>query len=346
MMKKIFTLIIVSLAIVSGINAQKSVIYATAPRTDLEPGAWAEDNDVVIQMLKADDNFNVTVVELESGGVDPGTSAAVVLSGYDVIILHDGLSSSDAFWKSTGAAAIATLPAPTIYGKMYALQAGKAFTTSSGASSNTNALNLTVVESGSDLFKGIDVTSGTITALKGGVADKGSTGDRGLQYNTGNVVPDNTLLAYPEGATDVTISFSDFPAGSTIDDATLTNRVMVLGYNVGVARCTAYDGLTAFTVDGLTLMRNAVYSLAGLTVPDTPVDMGFIPTATFAPKISKSSVISTKGGIRVAAGSNVVLYSIAGKVVSEGVAQDGYVACPKGLYIVKVDGKASKVMVK
>ncbi|MFC0878271.1 hypothetical protein ACE01N_16870 [Saccharicrinis sp. FJH2] len=344
-MKRIFTILIAFTLLVTFANAQKNVVYCTTLRSNPAANMWPENNDVIIQMLNADPNFNVTVVVLEEGGIDPDTQSAVDLSGYDVIILHDGLGSSDAFWKPDGAAALATLPAPTLYDKIYALQAGKAFTTSDGASTNAeNVYNLTIVDGTSDLFKGIDVSSGVITAMKGGVADDGSTGVRGLQYNKGNVVPDNTLLAYPEGASDVTISFSDYAAGSTIDDATLQNRVIVLGYNVGVTRNTDYADKCALTAEGLTIWRNAIYMLAELAVPETLADFSFLATGIEKTQVESASAYAVSGGIRVPAESNASIYSISGKVVAKGITSD-FVECPKGIYIVEIAGKTSKVLV-
>ncbi|MBN2167049.1 MAG: T9SS type A sorting domain-containing protein [Marinilabiliaceae bacterium] len=347
-MKKLFTFLMGLVVLIAVVNAQKKVVYATTLRSDLVAGAWAENNDVVIQMLKADASFEVTVKMLTAGGIDSETSAAVDFSGYDVIILHDALGSSDAFWQPANPGFIGSMPAPTLYDKIYALQATKAFVTSTGASTNAeNVYNLTVVESGSDLFKGIDVSSGVFSAMKGGVSDNGGTGTRGLQYNTGNVVSSaNSLLAYPEGASNVAISFSDIPKGATIDDATLANRVIVFGFNVGVTRNTDYADKCALTVEGLTLWRNAVYSLAGLTVPTTLVDLGFLPTSVSTSKVV-DDVLATggKGEIIVKGEQTIEVISMDGKVVKAGKV-NGSMSCDPGVYIVKVADSTVKVIVK
>lgn len=345
-MKKVFTFLILFTLVIAYANAQKNVVYATALRDGLAEGAWPENNDVIIQMLNTDGNFNVTVKILESDGIDTETGSPVDFSGYDVIILHDALGSGDNFWKEGYPGFIGDLPAPALYDKIYGLRAGRGLTTGDGASVNAEGIyNLTVVDAEHELFAGIDVSSGGFTAMKGGVSDDGSLGSRGLQYNTGNVLSaENTLLAYPEGITDAVISISDIPAGSSIDEVTLDNRTIVFGINVGVTRNTDYANKCALTVEGLTMWRNAIYSLAGLSVPPFLVDISFLPTSIDGVKVQKIAAYAVTGGIKIPADSNASIYSISGKIVAKGITSD-FVSCPKGIYIVEIGGNASKVMV-
>ena len=217
----------------------------------------------------------------------------------------------------------------------------------SGASTDfTGVYNLTVTQSGSDLFKGIDVSSGVITVSNGGVDDHGGlTAEKCLQYNTGNVVSaENTLLAYPEGVTDeVAISFSDIPAGTTIDDATTSQRMITLGFNVGMPRNTDYANKSAYTNEGLTIWRNAVYSLAGLTIPEELVDMTFLTSAKEI-TAAKLHVYGVQGGIKLPANSNANVYSISGKLLQKSV-NDDFVSLAKGMYIVRSGNLSAKVMV-
>lgn len=68
-------------------------------------------------------------------------------------------------------------------------------------------------------------------------------------------------------------------------------------------------------------------------------------------QISSSSVIGQKGGcflhLNGAGSANVRVVSLSGQVVYNGLAKDGaFISLPQGLYVVQVDGKATKVLVK
>ena len=126
-MKKVYLLLIVLGLAVSSFS-QKNVVYLTKADGGAVEGAWPADNDVIIQMFNSDANINLTVKVLDADGVDPATSAAVDLSGYDAIILHDAFGSGDNFWKTGYPGYLGSLPAPAVFNKLYALRSGKALT--------------------------------------------------------------------------------------------------------------------------------------------------------------------------------------------------------------------------
>lgn len=341
-MKRIFTILIAFTLLVAFANAQKNVAYVTKQK-DMDAEAWPVDNDVIIQLLNADANINLTVFLCDGDGNVNGSP--VDLSSFDAIIAAETFGSGDNVWKSGYPLHIGTLPAPTLYNKIYSFRNGKGLTTGSGASSDaTGVYNMVVDQPSHDIFKGIDVTSGSFTIVKGGVGDDGSLAyEKAMQYNTGNVVSGTTMLGHPEGVTDAVLSFDDISVGATIDEVTVPVRVISFAMNSGQLTYKGGDGTGInLTQDGLTLWRNAIYLVAGIDVPDTPAEWG--TTAISTPKTVQASAYAVSGGIRVPAESNASVYSISGKVVAKAVTSS-FVECPKGIYIVEIAGKTSKVMV-
>ena len=344
-MKKVFTFLAVFILLASFVSAQKNVAYVTKQK-DMDPEAWPVDNDVIIQLLNADANINLTVFVCDGSGNDVNTATPVDLSSFDAIIAAETFSSGDAVWQSGNPLYLGTLPAPTLYNKIYSLRKDKALTTGDGVSNDAQGVfNMAVDAPTHDIFKGIDVSTGVITVVKCGVGDSGDLSyEKAMQYNTGNVVSGTTMLGHPEGTTDAVLSFDDLSVGATIDDVTIPVRVISFAMNHGQLTYKGGDGSGInLTTEGLTLWRNAIYIVAGLDVPSTSA---VFPSGSGVSNldIKEINAYGINGGIKISADSDATVYSITGKVVAKNVNTE-FVACPQGVYIVRIGSVAKKVMV-
>lgn len=249
-MKKLL-LISLYLGLFLSLNAVTKVAYVTKSKS-MDGTATAQDNDPVIQMLKADANYEVTVF------LSDGASAIDGLANYDVIVIQESFGSGDAILKPTGSLALSTLPKPFLYNKMYSLRSGKALTSGSGASAESPALSIAVETTAltNPLFAGCTMSGNLITVLNGTYSDTGAAGTKALNYNTGNVISvAGTLLAQPSDVTTAVFFINDVPAGTTIDSEITKSRMITLGMNYG-ALCA--NGGTNITADGLKIYKNAI----------------------------------------------------------------------------------------
>jgi len=296
-MKKtlLFTLMIVSIL---SVQAQKKVAYVTLNKTlttTATPAPTTVQTDPIIQVLSADPNLLVTVKVIAAG------DAISDLSNYDVIIVQESNGGGDATLKPTGALALKTIPKPFIYNKMYALQKSRALTSTTstaagkeadGTTAGTLTITIDAAALTNDLFKGCTlVNTNQIKLFNALSTDLGdisvATSVKALNYNYGVTLSGGTLLAQPSilsANTTCTVGINSFPAGTTFEgtETTLAPSIFV-GMNFG-AICA--NGGKNITSDGLTIWRNAVYILAGLSVPNTPASL---PTAVN--KVSESSEV-------------------------------------------------------
>lgn len=341
-MKKLSTLFMMLVLVSTFVNAQKNVAYVTKQK-DFVEAAWPVDNSVIIQLLKTDPNINLTVFLCDGDGNDLTTSAPVDLTSFDAIIAAETFGSGDNVWKVGFPLHIGSLPKPTLYNKLYSFRSGKGLTTGSGASNDVVLVwNLTVDQPGHDIFKGIDVSSGSFQIVKGGAHDTGETGEKAMQYNTGNVLEGVTMLGHPEGITDAVLSFDDFAAGSTIDEVTVPVRVLSFALNYGQLVYKGDDGSGInLTTEGLTMWRNAVYIVAGLDVPSTPAA---IVAGISNTKIERLGAFGVQGGIRVPADLNLSIYNISGQQIKNNV-NETFVPCKPGIYLLKSEKGFGKVVV-
>jgi hypothetical protein len=292
-MKKNYVLLLMSLVLSVSLMAVKKVAYVTFNKTTMTATATTPANDPIIQMLKADPNLDVTVK------VVLGTDVITDLATYDVIIVQESFNSGDAIIKYSGSLGIKSIPKPFIYNKTYALKTGKAITTSPATAVEAATPTITV-EAGAltnDLFKACTFSNvNEITLLVDPSTDLGELGlTNSIKYlnnTTGNVISGaSTLLAQPKGVTNAAIAINDIPAGSTIDTETTLSRMIAISMNFG-AICA--NGGKNITADGLTIWRNAVYMLAGLTVPDTKVITG-VNTPSISSEVMSVKYYSTSG---------------------------------------------------
>jgi hypothetical protein len=293
-MKKTLLFAIMILSILS-VQAQKKVAYITFAKTmDATAGTTlptSNANDPIIQTLSADPALSVTVKVLTSV---LATDVIADLATYDVIIVQESFSSTAGMLTPAGALALKTIPKPFVYNKSYAFKKGGAFPSTStstgvGKEADGTAANgtlLITVDANSlnnDLFKGCTIVNGNQIKLFNALStDLGllgaATSVKALNYNSGASISGGTLLAQPAvlttGFTTVAASYSDIPSGTVFDGTETTQaRSILLGMNYGAICANAGKNITS---DGLTIWRNAVYILAGLSVPSTPASL---PTA-------------------------------------------------------------------
>jgi hypothetical protein len=250
-------------------NSAALVGYFNNDDRTMTSTAVAFDNDPVIQMLKADPNFEVDVKIV-------ATDSVVDLSPYDIVIVQEGFSSSAKIFQPGGTLALENIAVPFIYNKAYALRDGKAVTSATATAGQTPAKQLhIVVETGKEthpLFSGITMTSDSIKMFKAPADDYGSDGEKTMNYASDLEMTDaTTLLAKLKGATgNISVCFNDIPAGTVLGtEDTLKARMIAIGENYGAI---SKDLGRNLTDENITIWRNAVYLLAGLEVPTTLVE--------------------------------------------------------------------------
>ncbi|MFC0879013.1 hypothetical protein ACE01N_20630, partial [Saccharicrinis sp. FJH2] len=210
-------------------------------------------NDPIVEMLNADDNFEVTVIQLGAGDTTD-------LGGYDVVVAQETFGSGDAVWMPGKVLGLASIEVPFVYNKVYALRENKAFAsgTAGGVAEVADSPYLVVDPANQShaLFTGMTFTDDKIMIVGETAADDGGVGTKSLQYGTDQVISgDNTLLGYQEGAEgNVTIGVNYVPAGSTIGSETTKADAVLICQNYGSIIRNWGNNLTS---EGLTLWRNA-----------------------------------------------------------------------------------------
>lgn len=274
-MKKILLICLLA-GLVLNLSAQKKkVAYCTFTKT-MDATATTVENDPIIQVLKADANFEVTVIVAATA-----TDVIPNLGTYDLIVVQEGFGSGAGILKTTGSLSLTTMPKPVIYNKTYALRNNLAVGASTATAADIAQLAVSVLPSAvnNDLFKACTINSNNeISVFVSGTNDFGATGTKSLNVARGNVMSNtNTLLAQPVTVTDGTIAINDIPAGTVIDNVTINSRMITFNMNFGAICATAGRNITS---DGLTMWRNAAYILTGLAVPSTKATL---PTSVVNP---------------------------------------------------------------
>ncbi len=284
-MKKHYLMIFVTALLVSYVlQAQPVKVGYFTEQKGMHGTATTVQNDPIIRMLKADPNFEVTV------NATSRTDTAD-LSGYDVVIVQESYNSSAAILMPTGALGMGVIDKPFIINKTYTMRAGRGFVTGTpGSGAETEGvgyvyLKVDAANQSNDIFKGITFVGDSVAVFKTVANDAGLTVDpdrnKALNYAIDVVIKNaagdtlkNTMIGRPamiNPAHNATVCINDLPATTVIGSETLKTRMIALGMNFG-AICGAY-GLN-FTDEGLSIWRNAIYSLAGLPVPATLASAG------------------------------------------------------------------------
>ncbi|MDA3879868.1 MAG: T9SS type A sorting domain-containing protein [Prolixibacteraceae bacterium] len=229
-------------------------------------------SDPIVAMLEADENIDLTVIEHDADD----TGGPLDLSVYDVVVAQEAFGSSSTIYQRGQTLGMGTMPVPFILNKVYTMRDGRGFQDGAAGSGGEEegTLSVTVSEDNQSnaLFNGIEFTEGVAQLFTtGGDDNGGDSRTKGMQFATDVVISaENTLLASgvndPENAT---VCINDIPSGATIGSETLQARMITMAMNYG-----AMSKPGDMTSAGLTLWRNAVYSLAGLSVPTEPVEVG------------------------------------------------------------------------
>lgn len=234
-------------------------------------------NDPVYRMLKQDTLLTVTLKAI----TDVSAAATFDQSSYDALIIQESVGGGDAILFPANALGLPKLVVPTLYNKTYAFKAGRALVapaagTATGAEATAGifALKVDSINKTNPLFRGITFVADTVQMFTKAAQDNGAaptTVANSKALNVANNVLgiEGTLLAYPTGMT-TTLCMNDIPAGDTIGGQITKARIITFGLNFGAM---SRDHGQNMTNANYTLWRNAVYSLVGLTIPNTPMNV-------------------------------------------------------------------------
>ncbi|RIH65435.1 T9SS C-terminal target domain-containing protein [Mariniphaga sediminis] len=262
---KLFTVLLMVFAI-SVSNAQKKVAYITSNRA-MDVTASKTDDDAIIRLLKKDANFDVTVFAVAD-------DATVDLNGFDIAVIQESFGSTSGILSPSGSAALSQISIPFLYNKVWAIKDGRAVTSGSptgGGEIVGTTIEVDPAKQSHELFNAITFTSNKFDVFKETADDTGADGTKALNYARDVTLSNtNTLFGTASEITDAatTIFLNDIPAGTQIGSETLQARMIAFGQNFGAI---SKNNGTNFTDNGITLWRNALYSLARLPVPTTPV---------------------------------------------------------------------------
>ncbi len=314
-------------------------------------------NDPVYRMLSKDTLLTVTLKAI----TDISAAATFDQSSFDALIIQESIGGGDAILFPANALGLPKLSVPTLYNKTYAFKAGRALTapaagTSTGAEATAGifALKVDSINKANPLFRGITFVADTVQMFTKAAQDNGAvptTVANSKALNVANNVPGiaGTLLAYPTGMT-TALCMNDIPAGDTIGGQILKTRIITLGLNFG-ALCR--DHGQNMTNANYTLWRNAVYSLVGLTIPNTPM----IVVANAKPAVAEGMNVvvypnPTTSNINISnlnLNSIVKIYNMTGQQVFNGKANSDVMTVDmsrysNGIYMLQVvsNGKTLK----
>lgn len=265
----VYILLIVIVPI-SGMSQVKQVLYVNQYGVDPGDDGSIPSYDPIIRMLDSDENFEVTYVETPQNG-----SSIPNLSGFDLIIVQENMSSGAELLKPDGVLGIKNVTVPIIYNKTSAFRNTRAVTDVDAVAVSTQNLFITVPEKNQnhDLFKGIDFSKGDQVRITYQLSNSSGSelGDKAIDIvNNLDISTTGTLLASVPQVTDSNKSLvvNYLPSGTKLGE----NTTDVLGVDV-IALSFCYGPLVFknginISNEALTIWRNAAYILTGLTVPD------------------------------------------------------------------------------
>ncbi|MEL0456434.1 T9SS type A sorting domain-containing protein [Flavobacteriaceae bacterium SZ-1-7] len=257
------------------------ILYLNNANTNDEGGqASVPGNDAITRMLNADENFEVTAGTIDGvGAISPAD-----LSPFNLIIIQESVSSgSNAMKPDLGPLALKSITVPVIYCKSEAFRDGRAITDVTapvaGIANVKTSISVTVdpANQGNPLFSGIDFSGGNdVRLFKSGAADNGTAGTTGLKVlNNLDIsnVAGGTLATTPEVIDPASsIVINHIPANTQLgENAADQAPVDIVAFAFGYGAQVRGDGAN-ISPEALTIWRNAVYMLSGLTVPTTLVE--------------------------------------------------------------------------
>jgi len=329
--------------------------YLTKVKAMTGAGADTISNDAIFRMLSADTLIKVHLYPV----ADISATSPIDLSPYDVLIIQESIGGGDKILTPAGPLALKKLPIPTLYNKAYAFKKDRALTAAgagSAAGAETEGVYTITVDAANqsnDLFKGITFIDNQAAMFKAGADDNGGdTKSKALNFANAVSGAQKSLLAYPTGSTP-TLAFNDIQAGDTIGGEVIKSRMITFGMNFGAI---ARDGGVNVTNENYTLWRNAVYMLAGLPVPSSPVIIDAVKKVAVNSFDIYPNPTSDRLNINGLDESSIVrIYNLTGKQLFVGKAEQATMSIDlstydKGLYLLQVEtnGKSftSKVIKK
>ncbi|MFI1771305.1 hypothetical protein [Thalassobellus citreus] len=252
------------------------VLYVNQAGVGQGAEASAPGADPIINMLIADTNFDVTYLET------PADGSAINLTGYDLVIAQETISSGAALFQPGGVLGIKDVTIPIIYNKSWAFRNGKAVTDADAAVTGTQNLFVTVAPANQSnpIFSGIDFTGGNdIRIFKSATAgDDGSVGGGTKAIDVLNDLdisnPAGGSLATVPEVTDASKAFviNHIPAGTQLGEAAtdvLNVDAIALSFSYGATILKDGENISP---EALTIWRNAAYMLSNRRTPNTLIE--------------------------------------------------------------------------
>ncbi|MFI1743895.1 T9SS type A sorting domain-containing protein [Thalassobellus sediminis] len=290
----------------------KKVLYLNQAGVGQGAGASAPGADPVINMLIADQNFDVTYFEAMADGSDVPD-----LSGFDLVIAQETFSSGGAIFQPGGALGIKDVTIPIIYNKTWAFRDGKAVTDNDATVTGTQNVSVTAVNPLNPLFSGIDLSGGNdIRIFSSATAnDDGSIGgNKGIDVLNNLDISSaaaGAAATVPE-VTDAAQSFviNYLPAGTSFGTSgtdVLTVNAVAFSFSYGAM--VMGDGAN-ISPEALTIWRNAAY---WLTFGPTEVPTTLVANPDFVLGVDKVGEASKVSSNIKAIGSRVYLSNVKSK---------------------------------
>lgn len=304
------------LAGVITMNAQMKIAYITDPAQ----ATYANDTKI-LPLLKSDANFAVTEITATTAGQD--------LSGYDLVVIAEPAGSA-----APMVLVCKTLNKPILNMKVFAYKTGT--TTWAWVSANANIVdnttsqNVLVKKPNHAIFTGLNLTAGATLQMV--TTPSGTKGINGITAYLNVTGTPDTLATVKDATTglDATsgqLSIMEFPIGASVNGTTIQQKFVQIGVSG-----TSY-GLV--TPQALTVIRNAVYYLAGLTVPSTPLKV----FSTYNDQLSvkqSSELLTTNSSEPI----KMTLYTASGQRIRQTTATAVSIADLKaGVYVLQMEGK-------
>lgn len=315
-MKKTLLSLMVFASMIS-IQAQLKIAYITDPAQ----ATYANDTKI-LPLLKSDGNFTVTEITATTAGQD--------LSGYNLVVIAEPAGSA-----APMVLACKTLNKPILNMKVFAYKTGTTtwawVSANASIVDNTTSQNVLIKKPNHAIFNGLNLTAGATLQMV--TTASGTKGINGVTSFLNVVGTPDTLATVKDATTglDATtgqLCIMEFPIGSSVNGTTIQQKFIQIGVSG-----TSY---ALVTPQALTVIRNAVYYVAGLTVPSTPLKVMNTYTDKLSVKQSNDQLTTNSSEpIRL------TLYSASGQRIRQTTATAVSISDLKpGVYVLQMEGES------
>ena len=243
----------------SGTSSESSVAVSSVPYnpdgidvvyvTDTGQATYANDT-VILPGLISDYEFNVTEVQIGASDLAAQCAAA------DVVYCAEMPKSDNSGW-----ALLEGFDKPMLFDKVHAYKPDVWDWASDGYDQDATQTNVAVSNVSHPIFTGVTyVNTNEVQMLSAVSNSKGLTYADPSQFKTvtgGTIVSLANVSGSPSA-----VSILEVPAGTVINGTTVPQKFLQIGINGE-----SYGNVTA---DGLQIIKNALYYLAGKAVPGAP----------------------------------------------------------------------------